>query len=173
MKKWAQKQTGFTIVELLIVVVVIAILASITVVAYNGIQQQARDSQRRADMDAIAKALSMHNVERGAFPNTGGGSSTGEGWFNGGSPTLLTVLQSAGYLTNQQIRDPVTLTGSTATTSGYLVTYCGTGDARRAIIYGRLESSPAASLPAEFSDCSSGARGWWMTYGCNYYKVGY
>lgn len=40
--QWAKKQTGFTIVELLIVVVVIAILAAITIVAYNGISQRAK-----------------------------------------------------------------------------------------------------------------------------------
>jgi len=39
-----QKQSGFTIVELLIVVVVIAILAAITIVAYNGIQNRAKSS---------------------------------------------------------------------------------------------------------------------------------
>jgi prepilin-type N-terminal cleavage/methylation domain-containing protein len=43
---WVQnkQQSGFTIVELLIVIVVIAILAAITVVAYNGIQDRARNS---------------------------------------------------------------------------------------------------------------------------------
>lgn len=39
---------GFTIVELLIVIVVIAILAAITVVAYNGIQNRARASGAQA-----------------------------------------------------------------------------------------------------------------------------
>ena len=43
MKTWAQ-QRGFTIVELLIVVVVIAILAAITIVAYNGIQDRTKQS---------------------------------------------------------------------------------------------------------------------------------
>ncbi|MDB5165339.1 MAG: Fimbrial protein, partial [Candidatus Saccharibacteria bacterium] len=38
------KQRGFTIVELLIVIVVIGILAAITIVAYNGIQNRARVS---------------------------------------------------------------------------------------------------------------------------------
>lgn len=42
---WAKKdKSGFTIVELLIVVVVIAILAAITIVAYNGIQNRAKKS---------------------------------------------------------------------------------------------------------------------------------
>ena len=35
-------KSGFTIVELLIVIVVIGILAAITIVAYNGIQSRAR-----------------------------------------------------------------------------------------------------------------------------------
>ncbi len=42
--QWARKKSGFTIVELLIVIVVIAILAAITVVAYNGIQNRAKDT---------------------------------------------------------------------------------------------------------------------------------
>ena len=44
---------GFTLVELLIVVVIIAILAAITIVVYNGIQQRARDSRRAEDMHTI------------------------------------------------------------------------------------------------------------------------
>jgi prepilin-type N-terminal cleavage/methylation domain-containing protein len=52
------KRAGFTIVELLIVIVVIGILAAITIVAYNGIQQRGRDSARRADVSSIKKLLS-------------------------------------------------------------------------------------------------------------------
>ena len=48
------KRSGFTIVELLIVVVVIAILASISVVAYTGIQQRAKNS---AIIDAAAISM--------------------------------------------------------------------------------------------------------------------
>ena len=58
---------GFTIVELLIVIVVIAILASISVVAYNGIQQRSRDSIRKADINSIAKSLELHYVDRGSY----------------------------------------------------------------------------------------------------------
>jgi prepilin-type N-terminal cleavage/methylation domain-containing protein len=55
-KVWAKKQTGFTIVELLIVIVVIGILAAITIVAYNGIQDRARTAQINADMQSLDKA---------------------------------------------------------------------------------------------------------------------
>lgn len=63
-------EQGFTIVELLIVVVVIAILAAITIVAYNGITARANDSARLSDSEAIAKAVELYGVEHetyGAF----------------------------------------------------------------------------------------------------------
>lgn len=44
----SNRQKGFTIVELLIVIVVIALLATISIVAYNGVQGRARDSKRQA-----------------------------------------------------------------------------------------------------------------------------
>lgn len=52
-----RNHTGFTPVELLIVIVVIAILATIAILAYNGIQERARDAQRMSDFAAIKQAL--------------------------------------------------------------------------------------------------------------------
>lgn len=66
---------GFTIVELLIVIVVIAILAAITVVAYNGMQQRSRDARRLSDMNAIAKALEAQYAVNGKYPLTVTGST--------------------------------------------------------------------------------------------------
>lgn len=58
MKTVSTKQpSGFTIVELLIVVVVIAILAAVTIVSYRNIQQRARDSVRAQDAKNIEKGL--------------------------------------------------------------------------------------------------------------------
>jgi type II secretion system protein G len=59
---------GFTIVELLIVIVVIGILAAITIVAYNGVQGRARDTQRISDLKSIVKALEIYKINTGAYP---------------------------------------------------------------------------------------------------------
>lgn len=64
-------QRGFTIVELLIVIVVIGILAVIAIVAYNGVQQRARDSMRTSDVTAVEKALELYKVDNGSYPSVG------------------------------------------------------------------------------------------------------
>lgn len=56
---------GFTIVELLIVIVVIAILAAISVVAYNGISQRSRNAARIQSANAIYKQLELYTRQTG------------------------------------------------------------------------------------------------------------
>lgn len=65
---WAQKQKGFTIVELLIVIVVIGILAAIVIVAYNGIQNRANDTAVQSDLANFSKKINLINVETGTYP---------------------------------------------------------------------------------------------------------
>lgn len=66
-KAWA-KQTGFTIVELLIVIVVIGILATIAIVAYNGVQGQAHDSTIKSNLSNFSKQIELYaTMENGGL----------------------------------------------------------------------------------------------------------
>lgn len=70
MKQWAtQKRSGFTIVELLIVIVVIAILAAITVVAYNGIRERAETSSLHSAAAQAYKKIEAEKIRTGVYPS--------------------------------------------------------------------------------------------------------
>lgn len=70
--KMNAKQTGFTIVELLIVIVVIAILASISIVAYNGIQNRAADSSVQSDLKNIGNKIRQNGILDKPYPTNRG-----------------------------------------------------------------------------------------------------
>lgn len=65
----AKSAKGFTIVELLIVIVVIGILAAIVIVAFNGIQDQAKETAFMNDLKNMAKKLEIAKVNNnGIYP---------------------------------------------------------------------------------------------------------
>ena len=82
---------GFTIVELLIVIVVIAILAAITIVAYNGIQVRARDAQRATDAASILKALDAYKAINNVYPTAT--STAGSGAWEESTETAGTFME--------------------------------------------------------------------------------
>lgn len=63
-----QKQQGFTIVELLIVIVVIGILAALVVTTFTGIQQRARNTERQTDIKAIHGQVEAYYAQNGRYP---------------------------------------------------------------------------------------------------------
>lgn len=63
-----KKAYGFTIVELLIVIVVIGILAAISIVAYTGVQNQAHTAAVKSDLGSIKKQLEVAKVQLDRYP---------------------------------------------------------------------------------------------------------
>lgn len=70
---------GFTIVELLIVIVVIGILATITITAYVGIRNQAIGASLLSDAENAAKVLANDNTVNGSYPASGTAANSGKG----------------------------------------------------------------------------------------------
>ena len=64
----AKKERGFTIVELLVVVIVISILATITVAAYNGVQDRAKRVSAFQAANETAKLLTAYVTTNGSYP---------------------------------------------------------------------------------------------------------
>ena len=70
-------KSGFTIVELLIVIVVIGILAAITIVAYNGIQLRSKNSARASEVASASKLLELYKASKGDYPGVASVVSSG------------------------------------------------------------------------------------------------
>ena len=69
MIKLRNKQQGFTIIELLIVIVVIGILAAIVITTYSGIQAKARNAVRQTDIQSIQTQLEAFYSQNGYYPS--------------------------------------------------------------------------------------------------------
>ena len=92
-------KNGFTIVELLIVIVVIAILAAITILAYNGIQNRASDAAVQNDITSLMKKVQLDQVDRGSYIPGGGGFQTAFG-NSGAWPGMSFAPSKTSYATN-------------------------------------------------------------------------
>ncbi len=80
---------GFTIVELLIVIVVIGILALLVVTTYGGIQAKARNSKRSADVAAVQTQLEAFFSQAGYYPSLADMNSAA--WLSTNMKSLDTV----------------------------------------------------------------------------------
>lgn len=112
------RRPGFTLIEMIIVTIAIAILATIIITTYNGAQAKARDARRMSDLSSIADAITSYRLKYGdsvTYPSCSGGLNTststyGTGWFNESgtasyTTSILSCLTAKNYLQNNPV-DP-------------------------------------------------------------------
>jgi prepilin-type N-terminal cleavage/methylation domain-containing protein len=93
-----QVRTGFTIVELLIVIVVVAILAVVSIAAYNGIRERADRTATINHVAASIKLINAYMVQESSFPHSGAGCLQESCTNYVRNPTLDTNLLKVGSL---------------------------------------------------------------------------
>ena len=68
---------GFTIIELIVVIAIVAVLATIIITSVNQFQAKARDAKRKADISQIVKGLGMYYILHGSYPANSYGGACG------------------------------------------------------------------------------------------------
>ncbi len=66
-------EDGFTLIEVIIVVIILAVLSGVALISFGGLDTQAKDARVQADFRTIATALKAFNALTGAFPTTAQG----------------------------------------------------------------------------------------------------
>jgi len=123
-----RQTSGFTIVELLIVIVVIAILASITIVVYNGMRQRAQAAAISTDIKGLTKGFRLLLTEQGRSTWWIDNELTGTG-----NPTIQSVISGT------NLKNYFQQLSSSTTSSSTSVIYDNDGDA-----YGGCSSDSSA-----------------------------
>lgn len=65
-----RRERGFTLIEMLVVVAIMAILTSVASVNFIGTRQRGRDSQRKSNLRQIQSALELYRADQGVYPAT-------------------------------------------------------------------------------------------------------
>lgn len=70
------RKSGFTVVELAVVIAVVSIMATLSFVGYSNVQKQSRDKQRAASAVVIAESLEKYYAQHGEYPNVASVTAT-------------------------------------------------------------------------------------------------
>lgn len=111
------KKKGFTLVELLVVISIISVLATIGLAVYNGVLKNARDVKRVDDLKSLKAALELYYQTNKQYPVTSTWvySSAAQPWIPGLTSTYLPGLP----------KDPFKNSGAPWQTDGYIYAYFG------------------------------------------------
>ena len=189
---------GFSILEIMTVIVVLGILVAIVIASYNGYQARTRDTERKSDVSQIAGALSAYLLQKDTYVETGSGcglSGNGNGWLNAGPsdtgagsyPRAITAcLQDGKTLGTGTFIDPSNCiygsggkcgTVGSVAVQAYMKITCTKSSSKVTYVMAHLETSPQNNSVMDALCDAGSATGftadqkWGTTYGMNYYVI--
>jgi prepilin-type N-terminal cleavage/methylation domain-containing protein len=145
------KNQGFTIVELLIVIVVIGILAAITIVSYAGITARANGTKAQTNGANVQKVVEAFNADKGYYPALAATGTDSIGTYTGMSkvPTGITVIPDAATST-------ITATNGLTTVGYACLTSCASSSGGRIAWWNFGLAAPAVQYIYVGSGSSAG-----------------
>ena len=151
MLKQLRNQRGFTIIELLIVIAIIGILATLVLTNFRGAQAKGRDTVRQNDINSMFQKLEEYYNEQGSYPTSDFDQTLFPGIDNGAfdDPDGNDISQSAPIVAATTPSDPYTAgtkpVGAQYTYAGYSCTgtTAGTDTCSKYVLYGWSEAGTA------------------------------
>lgn len=104
-----KKRSGFSLIELMVAVTILAVATSIGVVSYTNANRKARNGKRQADLEQVRAALELYRTDYGKYPSR-------DSWTS-----MVNDLMVDNYI-NQEIHDPKQVPGDVDTDYSYSVT---------------------------------------------------
>lgn len=173
-----KSRSGFTVVELIVVIVVIGILAAFVIILYSGVQKQARDDRRRTDIATIQKAMELYYSDNGQYPSPTGstGSVINSGWYSSGDSSwdVLKAKLTGADAIDELPKDPINTPGGKPYITDqfvyaiYITTtgnYCGSSNGQMYLLVYKLEKGaqvvgsegtcPTKPVPSSYSTGAS------------------
>ncbi|MBI4066668.1 prepilin-type N-terminal cleavage/methylation domain-containing protein [Candidatus Gottesmanbacteria bacterium] len=118
-----KRDKGFTMIEVLVASIIIAVLVAIGVVSYASINRRSRDAKRKSDLEQMRSALEMFRADYGAYPAVNTSDFGSAGNLNTGSDTTGLIDD---YM-NAIPTDPLSTAGyyfQAISVGGTYVSYC-------------------------------------------------
>ncbi|MDZ7587218.1 MAG: type II secretion system protein [Patescibacteria group bacterium] len=144
---------GFTLIEMLVVIAIIGILASIGLGTFTSAQRKARDARRKNDLTTVAKALEVYFNDHSLYPADDDDSHQIKGCNTDVDPTEITCDWGSAFQHANTTPATVYLiilpSDSTASQTYY---YEASADQQSFQLYARLENTADPAVPKDGND---------------------
>jgi prepilin-type N-terminal cleavage/methylation domain-containing protein len=148
------KKTGFTLIELMVVIAIIGVLSTIMFASFDLAKKQSRDKIRMASLKELQLAIELYKAQNGVYPQPGCGN-----WSGGGPDTHASVTQCANYIVGlvpdflpSLPLDPLPRTDAEYI---YRIDSAGVGTDYKLMAWKSVESITVESFADKFARCSS------------------